>query len=273
MKQNVVTQFLGKTWKRIDENSPAILTGFAVVGVVLTAVQTYRAAPKCQEILAQKREEMKNVPVTNREKRREITLDTIKEIAPVMLPSVLIGGATIGCAIGSCYISAGRFAALSIAYNLAETTVKDLNSKMYQELGEKKAKEIQSKISQDKLAQNPLTDENKVIVTGGGKSLCYDTFSQDYFYGDVNQIARAINKISSRIRNEMYISYNEFRDELGLKSKPFGRDIGWNIDDAQHDGSLPITWGAVLDEYDRPCICIQYHIEPRRLKRSFGDRG
>lgn len=274
MKRNSFTNFFKSAMDLANEKSPAILTGLAVVGIIATAYQAYKAAPKCEKILAEKREKMKDIPKTKKEERREVTLETVKEVVPVMAPTVVLGAATIGCAIGSTAVSARRVAILSAAYNVAETAVKDLSGKMEEVLGEKKAKEIKSKVMQDKMKEHPLTDESKVVVTGTGDVLCYDSYSETYFYSSANHIAKAINKLSHRIRSEMYISLNEFYDELGggLKAKRYGRDIGWNVDDVGADGTLPITWGAVLDEYDRPVLCVQYHIEPRKLRRSFGDR-
>jgi hypothetical protein len=86
--------------KATDKNSPAILTGIAVVGLVTTAVLAWKAAPKAQKIVEEHKERVDRLggDVSEEEKREE-TVEVIKEMAPVVAPPIVMGAVTAACII------------------------------------------------------------------------------------------------------------------------------------------------------------------------------
>lgn len=270
MKSNKLMEFLEQAEVFTKKNSPAILTGLAIVGVLSTAYSAYKAGSRAEKIMEEHRKDLKYCSKNDKEARRVVTCETIKKMAPVVTPTVIMGGTTIACIVGSHSVSSRRIAALSAAYSISESTVKNLNSKMEEMLGEKKARAVKDAIMKDKLKADKENDqkvisENSFVMTGDGTVLCKDMYSGRYFYSSAEKIGQAIAKCSYDIVSDMYISLNEFYEAIGspqLTRIPLGEDLGWNLDDV-HNGKLPITFTALLTDDMKPCLCIDYDISVR----------
>lgn len=262
-----ITKLKNKANKLLEltkKHSPELLTGTAVVGLIGTAVMAYRCSPKAHEIVEKKRDKMYLVQLDDKKAKREVVLETAKELTPVLLPPVILGAATTACIIGSNRISSKRIAVISTAYAISEKAVKELNLKMNDVLGEKKAKTIKDAIAKDKLDQNPPPrDESQILLTGNGDVLCMDSYSGRYFKSNAEKIAQAINELSALARDEMYVTLNDFYYAIHLPQLKMGDDLGWFAED-EIKGSIPITISAQLTEDRQPCLCIDYEVRPLR---------
>lgn len=270
MKGNKVMEFLEKAEIFTKKNSPVILTGLAVVGVISTAYSAFKAGPRADKILEEYRKDMRDCHPNDKEAKRAVVGETVKKMVPVVAPPVIMGGTTIACVIGSHSISSRRIAVLSAAYSLSESTVKNLNNKMEEMLGEKKARAIKDSIMKDKLKADSEKDkkilsDGQLVIPSDGTVLCKDLYSGRLFYSNAEKIKQAIAKCSYEIISDMYISLNNFYEAIDspqLPRIPMGEDLGWNIDDTIN-GKLPITLSALLTDDNKPCLCIDYDISVR----------
>lgn len=262
MKRTKLTDMLEKAEVFTRKNSPAILTGFAIVGLISTAVMAYKAGLKADEILKEKRRDMRDTRPGDKNAKRAVMKETVKELAPVVAPTIIMGVATGACVIGAQSVSNRRIAALSAAYTLSETTVKSLTSKAEELIGERKLQTIKDAVVKDKLDKTPVPAEDKIIVTGNGTVLCKDSYSGRFFYSNAEKIRQAGCELSMQIMGDMYVSLNEFYDLIGLEQIPLGDELGWNVDDLPRSG-LPITITALVTEDGRPCLCVEYDISVR----------
>lgn len=245
-----------------NKKSPAILTGFAVAGLITTAYLTYKAGRKIERVMDKNEEKLRNA--RNEEEEKEITKETVKEVGMAVAAPVIIGTATAACIIGSNTISAKRISVLSAAYSVSAAAARDLNAKMEEVVGEKKAKVIKDMVSKDKLKkheqQNP--GSHNTIIIGDGDVRCYDSYLDKYFSSNMQKIKETIVELSGDCGYEMYVSLNDFYTRLGLKRIPAGEDLGWGVDDmVRHQ--LPITISSIIAEDGVPCLCIDYEVGPR----------
>lgn len=151
------------------------------------------------------------------------------------------------------------------AYTLSESAAKEYQDKVIDMIGQKKEQAVRDEIAKDKVANNPPV-ASEVLVTGAGKTLFYDSMNDRYFQCNIEKIRRVENTLNYRLRQEMYISLNDFYSELGLRSVRNGDDFGWNID----KGEIRFDFSAQLitDEdsiyYGQPCIVLTYdYCSPR----------
>ena len=151
-----------------------------------------------------------------------------------------------------------RRAALVTAYTLSESALKEYQEKVVEAIGEKKEQAIRDSIAKDKVTKNPVSN-HEVIITEKGNTLCYDTLSGRYFKSDRDKIDKAINELNRRMRDEMYISLNDFYYEIGLNSIDLGDLLGWNID----NGYIEPTFSYQGADDGTPCLAISYLVEPR----------
>lgn len=275
MKSNKVMDVLAKAEIFTKKNSPVILTGLAIVGVISTAYLAYKAGPRADKILETYRKDMGDCHPNDKEAKRAVVGETVKKMIPVMAPPVIMGGTTIACIVGSHSVSSRRIAALSAAYTLSESTVKNLNSKMEEMLGEKKARAVKDAIMKDKLhadteKDRKLLGDGNVYVPDTGYVLCKDLYTGRIFYSTAEKIKQAIVKCSFDVQQNMWISLNDFYDEINspqLERVPLGDDLGWNVDDTVR-GQLPIYLTALLTEDGKPCLCVGADIHVREDFRS-----
>lgn len=250
--------------KFTKKNSPEILAGLAVVGVIATAVAAYKASPKAHAILEEKKRDMEDVAPDDKETKRAVVAEAAKELTPVLLPPVIMGGMTAACIIGSNRISSKRIAILSAAYSLAEKSVKELEDKMTDIIGEKKTREIKDKIVEDKFKKDKVNGDaaKTIVMTGDGDVPCIDLYTGRPFKSNYQKIGQAINELSSDVQGEMYVTLNDFYDKIKtLERIPMGDDFGWNTDDLIH-GTLPIDMCSQLTEDGIPVLCIDYRPRP-----------
>lgn len=261
--------------KTLDHNSPTILTCLAVAGLIATGITAYRMASTADEIIARKKKELDETEPNETEKKKEIVIQAAKELAPVVLPTVLMGSATAACIIGSNHASKKKIAVLSTAYTLSEKTVKSLNEKMVEVVGEKKTSDIKDAIIKDTIGAAPeeLANANKEEIDPKVVSantpmardvLCKDIYSGRFFWSTYEKIQIAINRLSSDCQTEMWIGLNDLysEPEINLENVPMGDDLGWNVDDLDR-GQLPIEIRALLTDDGYPCLCLDYDVGVR----------
>lgn len=254
--------FVGKALDSLDKNSPAILTGVGVAGVFITGFMVFKATPKIHEILDNYK--TNNRACETEEERRENTKEMVKELVPVVLPPVGMAIATSAAIIGANRISSRRLAVMSAAYAMSSDKLKALKEKTEEFVDPKKVKKMKEGMAQDKVKANPPED---IIFTGDGDVLCLDDYSGRYFKSTIDKIDRAVNNLSAKILNEMWVSVNDFYDLIGLFQIPMGDDFGWSTDDLVN-GLIPVDKVGALTDDGKLVLAISYDPRPHYNKWS-----
>lgn len=236
--------------KFADKHSPEILLGVGISGMITTTVLAVRATPKAVRTLDE-----------TKKRKQKLKLNAGETIAAVWkfyIPAVITGGLSTACLIGSNTVNNRRNAALATAYAISETALKSYSEKVVEAIGEKKELAIREAVSKERMEENPVS-KSEIIVTQKGNTLCYDTISGRYFKSDMERIQRTVNQINKRLRDEMYISLNEFYIELGLPTIKIGDSLGWNID----WGYLDVKYDTQLADDGTPALVIDYRLAPK----------
>ena len=250
MSKGSLTKVVKDVQTAVKKHSPEILTGVGIAGMVTTTVLAVRATPKALVLIEEKKEELgvdKLAPV-----------DAVKAAWKCYIPSAAIGGVSIFCLIGASSVNLRRNAALATAYALSESTLRDYQKKVVEEIGEKKAKLVKEAVVKEKIEQNPVTKQ-EVIITEKGDTLCYDVLSGRYFKSDIEKIKKAVNELNRQMRHDMYVSLNEYYDEIGLDHIAVGYDLGWNID----KGYIDVDFSSHLAADGTPCLAVGYSVAPQ----------
>lgn len=260
---SVVTLVKGAR-KVILDNSPSILTGIAVAGVVSTAIMAVRVTPLALASLQE--EALKRIE--DGDGSFFISMFTPWERIQLTwkhyIPAAAIGGMTIACVIGANSINTRRQAALIGAYSLTETAFKEYREKIAETIGAGKEQKVRDILVQERIDANPVSTR-EVIITGNGNVLCYDTLSGRYFESDMESLRKAQNDINALTINEMYASQNDFYRAVGLPINGYGEEFGWTT-----DVMLELSFSTALSEDNRPCIAINYRMSPIRGYHKFG---
>lgn len=250
-----LARYAGAAKKLVGDNSPAILTAVAVVGVVTTALLVAKAAPKAHcDLLHLASESTEKIELIDK------VIHTYKHY----IPAAAVGTATIACIIGANTINTKRSAALASAYGLTELAFKEYRDKVVEHIGEKKEEKVHDEVMKDVVNRNPLSS-NQIILTGAGRSLFLDNFSLRYFETDMETVRRAVNDVNDQIFSEMYASLNDFYRRIGLDASQIGEEVGWTV-----DKKLEVRYSTQLTDDGRPCVVIDYVKKPIRDFHRFG---
>lgn len=250
-KANVSKFFSGiKTYT--VKHAPEILTGIGVAGMIATTVMAVRATPKALKLIEAKKKE-EHVDHLN-------AVETVKTTWKCYIPATVTGITSAACLVGASSVNARRNAALATAYSLSKSALTEYKDKVVETIGEKKEKDIRDKIAKDRIERDPV-ENHEIVNTERGSTLCYDSLFGRYFISDRDTILNAMHKINHRMigGSEMYVSLNEFYNEIGLGPVDMGYDLGWKID----DGPIEIDFSSMLSSDGRPALVLNYNLAPK----------
>ena len=265
----------------ISNNSPTILTGIAVAGLVTTTILGIKATPKALSVIDDHIWTLYENEVENqdqmsfaewlgvdtnayswKDKTRLLSRsETIRLTWKLYLPAAAIGAATIACIISANHISLRRNAALASIYGITEAAFKEYQTKVVETIGKNKELKIRDEVSSDRIKKNP-PGMKEVIFTGKGDLMCYDSLSGRYFKSNVDHIRKAVNQLNYNMLNEMFITLNEFYYAIGLAETRLGSQLGWDIG----RGRLEIDFSTQLTDQDEPCLVLNYSVEPKFMQ-------
>ena len=237
--------------KFASKRSPEILTGIGIAGMITTTILAVRATPKALELI----EEQKEEESVDEFSSFEVVKVAWKPYIPAMVTCVV----STACLIGASSVNTKRNAALATAYKLSETALSEYREKVVETIGEKKERIVRDKVAEERVKKNPVS-KNEVIVTGNGKTLCFDPISGRYFMCSIETIKRAENELNKQMLHDIsgYVSLNEFYDELGLDHTSVGDDLGWNTDQL-----IDINFSSQLNDDGEPSVVLDYLVAPK----------
>lgn len=262
-----ITKFINGLGKSMDRNSPAILTGMGVAGLVGTVVLAVRGTVEAYKALsAEANFRADEFSEQTGEHQGAYPGDfTTKEIVEITwrhyIPTVASGAFTIACMVGSNHISSRRNAALVSVLTLTETALREYKEKVSEKFGEKKATQVEDEIREDRLKANPV-ENTTIILTGKGEHMFFDSFSGRYFKSDVETIRRLVNDFNQKLIQcaPMFLGINDFYDELGLERIELGDEMGWSAEDNMLDVR---TSSAKMIKDGTPCGILEYRVWPK----------
>ena len=149
MNLSCVNDFVKKGVKYLNDNSPAVLTGIGIAGVICAVVKAVEKTPEAMDAVVEKAENELHTDGLDFVDAKE-ALGTPKTIATGIkyyIPSIALGGISIACFIGAQSINAKRNAALATLYAVTSNEFNTYKDEVVKKLGEKKEHEIVDRIS------------------------------------------------------------------------------------------------------------------------------
>ena len=237
--------------KFASKRSPEILTGIGIAGMITTTILAVRATPKALKLIEEQKEEESVDELSS--------FEVVKVAWKPYIPAMVTCIASTACLIGASSVNTKRNAALATAYKLSETALSEYRDKVVETIGEKKERIVRDKVAEERVKKNPVS-KNEVIVTGNGKTLCFDPISGRYFMCSIETIKRAENTLNKQMLHDIsgYVSLNEFYDELGLDHTSVGNDLGWNTNQL-----IDIDFSSQLNDNGEPSVVLDYLVAPK----------
>jgi len=205
----------------LNKNSPIILTCMGIFGTISTVYTAHQDTLKAEHV--------------KKETRPRNWKEEIQDTWKCYIPTAISATTTISCIVGSHYCSSKQREALASAYLLSQTTLKEYQRRVIEQIGKNKERALMGETvnavaemrSPAAYFSNPLTD---VIDTGHGKTLFYDVPGERWFYSDMNYMDKQNNDMNREVRTEEYFDWNEIYYRWGLPFKTFGNQMIFTVD-------------------------------------------
>jgi hypothetical protein len=237
----------------ITANSPVLLLGTTIAGVVTTGVLAAKAGYQARGIVDQAEGNYRGS-----EEERTLTVQEKAQITWLCYATAGISGAgTVAAAVGTHTIHTKRANAMAALYAVTSNKLDDMTEKAEELLGPKKTQELQNNVAQRAVDRDPVSSDTEVLMTDEGTELCYDDWSGRYFMSSMPRLEAAINDVNRQLIDEGDASLNDFYDRIGLPEIPMGRSFGWS------GVKIEGRFGAVTAKDGRPAISIWFHEAPK----------
>lgn len=238
----------------LSNNSPTILTALGVTGTITTAFLTAKATVRAVELIA---EETKEARTSTGDSGYEFhNKAKAKLVWTLYIPPVGTCVVTIVSIILANRIGMRRAAAIAAAYSVSERAFAEYRDQVVERMGDRRERNMRDEIAQDRVAKTPVRE---VIMTDGGRVLCFDTMSGRYFESDMEHLRKAQNDMNYQILNDTYATLHDFYKMIGLPPTRYSSEVGWSSSQL-----LEIHFATCLSENGRPCISIDYSSYPIR---------
>lgn len=234
----------------VTANSPVLLVGAAVAGVVATGVLAAKAGYKARGIVDEA--EAERGPLKTQEK---LSLTWL-----CYAPPVITGVSTIASCLGVHIIHTKRHAALAGLYAITANKLDDYRDEAEKLLGTKKSQQLNDSLAQSWLDEHPI-DTSQITVVEGGTQLMLDMWTQRPFMSTMNKIDAAVNECNAMLIDEGELSLNMFYDRIGLEEVPMGDDWGWSGKDR-----VKIQYNPAINKDGSSVITISFRKDPRASK-------
>lgn len=240
----------------ITANSPVLLVGATITGVVATGVLAAKAGYKARGIVQEELDlRAKNFDDTPLETKEIAKLTWLCYASPV-----LTGASTIASCLGLHMIHTKRHAALAGLYAITSGKLEDYKDEAEKLLGTKKTQQLNDVVAQ-KSADDHGFVNNELTLVEGGSELCYDDWSGRWFMSNMAQISQAMNEVNAMLLDEGELDLNTVYDRLGLTPLPMGTEFGWTKNDKLK--RIDLTYGNITSKDGRPAIAITFRHEPK----------
>jgi hypothetical protein len=238
----------------ITANSPVLLVGTAIAGVVTTGVLAAKAGYKARGIIDE--------AVSDREAEGlepvELTLQEKASLTWLCYASpVLTGASTIAAVVGVHTIHTKRHTAMAGLYAITSTKLDDYQEKAEELLGPKKSQVLRDDVAQKAVDRHPINEED-IILTGKGTEIMIDEWTGRSYYGSVAVVESAINEINRRLIDNDDVDLNDYYELLGLPEVKSGDDFGWS------GSKISAKFGGVVLADGRSAISTYFHQAPKR---------
>lgn len=234
--------------KSIKANSPEILLGLGIAGMVTSMIFAVKATPKALQLIEEETEK----------KGEELTGKEIgKTVWKCYIPTVGMTAVSAACLIGGNRIKSKRALALYSAYEISKASFQTYKDDIVDKIGEKRVEKAEAEIAEEKIFAKNDSLEKKVYKI-------VDAFTGMEFEATPTQVQKAMNDICFTINRRGFASVNDLYEILNVKPWPLGEDHGWGIRKCiEGSGQLPdITLNPFLDENDNAWLELVYSEEP-----------
>lgn len=233
---------------KAGQQSPQILFGAGVAGVIGTVVLASRATLRLESVLdevTEKSEQMKQVALEHPDKytaqdqirdKALLRVQTALKIGKLYLPAIVLGSLSIAALGGSHRILTTRNAALSAAYAAVNNGFKQYRGRVVEEFGEEQDRKLLFGVQKENVvetdANGKKTVKKKEIATGSVSGYGVLFHEGNPNWNRTAEFNVIFLRVQQNIMNELlnrkgFVLLNDVYDALGFERTSAGAVVGW----------------------------------------------
>lgn len=252
-----LTRSIGEKSLALKADSPALMFGAGIVGVIGGTVLACRATLKVEEVLNEANEKFEQVNkaktlenYSDRDAQKDQSLIYIKSgvaIIKLYSPAIVVGGLGIAALTRSHNILTKRNAALTTAYAALDRGFREYRARVVDKYGQDQDREFRyggEAVEVDGKIQTRVSQDPSAIYARVWAQHTTSCWTNDPDYNTVF-LRLQQNQMNDRLRSKGHIFLNEVYDALGLSRTAAGSVVGWIW---QGDGDNYIDFGVFQDE-------------------------
>lgn len=240
---------VGKTF--LIKHLPTITMGAGIAGFITTVILTADRAPKAKAALNKAAWTEEGYPP------KELSVvEKAKIVVPIVWPIALSGTASIACFIFANSMNLKRNAAALAAYQISESSLKNLKEAALKTVGEKKTEEILDAKDREAVKASP-----QVVIIGEGEQKCMDGTTGVCFSANKNKIERAIIDVNYMIIDTESACINDLYENLGIPDNMWpemGGRFGWYTGPGSKSEKLEPRWSSTIDANGNTVLVFTY---------------
>lgn len=263
-----IARAAGKTGLILKKNSPEILMGIGIIGVVVTVVSACKATLKAEDVLEHHSKKMEKIkqaeqyqddecpypPATCAKEKAVVYLQTGGEFAKLYGPTVAIGTLSIACILGSNRILKTRYVGAVAAYNAISASYRQYRDRVKETYGDDADYELRYGVKREEVKTIVMDENGKTVkkketveTINEGPSE-YARYWERYLAdGIINPnwdenpefnllfLKAKQDEADRMLHTRGYLFLNEVYDLLGFKPSQIGQLAGW-LDNGTGDG-------------------------------------
>lgn len=176
--KRAITSTAGVQLLKMQKNSPTLLFGAGVIGVVGTVVLASRATLKLNDLVDEYEIKTHGVPEDSRE-HKKLKAGFILDTCQLYLPAVGVGGLSIAALTGSHVILTKRNTSLMAAYAALQQSIEGYRARVRDHVGEDEERKLYHGVRTDEIAvDGPNGTEIQTVERSAGLGVYEYEFSR-----------------------------------------------------------------------------------------------
>jgi hypothetical protein len=236
-----VSKAIARNSLLLQKNSPELLFGAGIVGVVGGTVLACKATLKMNEILERAKDDLdvakalEHAEYSERDRQKDITLiyvQTSVKIVRAYGPAIIVGGLSIAALTSSHNILCRRNASLMAAYAALEKGFAEYRARVVEKYGEDEDRNL--RYGAQTVTVGEGKEKKRVLRVGPGDPSIYARFfdqnsSSWNKESEYNLIFLSCqqNYANDILKSRGHVFLNEVYDMLGLPRSEAGAVVGW----------------------------------------------
>jgi Family of unknown function (DUF6353) len=256
---NAVSRKVARQLLLAQKNSPTLLFGAGVVGMVGSTVLACRATLKLEEVVIETQNDLNQAKKTNErhpeeypesDRKRDTTIIYTRGVLRVVKlygPSLLLGGASIACLTKSHHILSERNAALAAAYTAVDTAFEKYRKRVIEKYGEDEDRELRYGAESVEVIDEETGRVETRLRVGDETPSMYARFFDEYStqWSKDPEYNLVFLRAQQSYANELlrargHLFLNEVYGGLGMEHTTAGSVVGWVISE---DGDNYVDFG------------------------------